>query len=38
MILNVLCQEWAVVKGVSLADATHEINSLLKKGKAAQDR
>jgi CarD family transcriptional regulator len=38
MILNVLCQEWAVVKGVSQADATHEINSLLKKGKAAQDR
>ena len=35
-ILNVLCQEWAVVKGVTQADATNEINVLLKKGRAAQ--
>lgn len=35
MVLNVLCQEWAVVKGVSQADASHEINTLMKKGKAA---
>ena len=36
MSMNVLCQEWAAVKGVSQADASHEINILLKNGKAAQ--
>ena len=36
MILNVLCQEWAVVSGVSQDEASHEINLLLKKGRAAQ--
>jgi RNA polymerase-interacting CarD/CdnL/TRCF family regulator len=36
MILNVLCQEWAAVKGVTQDEASHEIDSLLKKGKAAQ--
>jgi len=35
-ILNVLCQERAVVKGVSQDEASYEINTLLKKGKAAQ--
>jgi len=34
MILNVLCQEWAAVKGVTQDEASHEINILLKKGKA----
>jgi len=36
MILNVLCQEWAAVKGITQDEATHEINGFLKKGKAAQ--
>ena len=36
MALNVLCQEWAAVKGITQAEASHEINILLKKGKAAQ--
>ena len=37
MSLDVLCQEWAVVKGISQADAAHEINSLLKKGRASKE-
>ena len=37
MTLNVLCQEWATVKGVSEAEASHEVNGLLKKGRAAQE-
>ncbi|MGD8406179.1 MAG: CarD family transcriptional regulator [Anaerolineales bacterium] len=36
MILNVLCQEWAAVSGVSQDEASHEIDMLLKKGRAAQ--
>jgi CarD family transcriptional regulator len=36
MVLNVLCQEWAAVKDISQADASHEINTLLKKGKSDQ--
>ncbi|NOY99331.1 MAG: hypothetical protein GXP40_09065 [Chloroflexi bacterium] len=35
--LNVLCQEWAAVEGLSLAEASHEIGVLLKKGRAAQE-
>jgi CarD family transcriptional regulator len=35
-ILDVLCQEWAAVKGMSVADASYEINGLLKKGRAAK--
>ncbi len=35
VILNVLSQEWAVVDGVSLAEASHEINVLLKRGRSA---
>ena len=34
MILNVLCQEWAAVKGVTQDEASQEINILLKKGRA----
>ena len=37
MILNVLCQEWAAVSGVSQEEASHEINMLLKKNRAAQE-
>jgi CarD family transcriptional regulator len=38
MTLNVLCQEWAAVKGVSQTDASHEIDVLLRKGRAAKER
>ena len=38
MVLNVLCQEWAAVNGVSQVEASHEINDLLKKGRATQER
>ena len=34
VILNVLGQEWATVEGVSEAEAAHEIELLLKKGRA----
>jgi len=34
MTFDVLCQEWAAVDGTSLADATHEINHLLKEARA----
>ena len=37
IILNVLGQEWAVVEGVSQIEASHEINGLLKKGRAANE-
>ena len=37
MVLNVLCQEWAAVKGVSQIEASHEIDILLKKGRAVQE-
>jgi len=35
MILDVLCQEWAAVKGVSVVKASHEIDAFLKKSRAA---
>jgi RNA polymerase-interacting CarD/CdnL/TRCF family regulator len=38
MILNVLCQEWAAVKGATLDEASHEINGYLKKGRAAESQ
>lgn len=34
VIMNVLSQEWAVVEGVSVIEASHEISTLLKKGRA----
>ena len=37
MVMNVLCQEWAAVKGVTRAEASYEINGLLKKGRAATE-
>jgi len=33
--LNVLCQEWAVVAGVPLGEATHTIDAYLSNGKKA---
>jgi len=33
MAFDVLCQEWAAVDEISLTDATHEINLLLKKAR-----
>jgi RNA polymerase-interacting CarD/CdnL/TRCF family regulator len=36
-IMNVLCQEWAVVEGLSEVVASHEISVLLKKGRAAHE-
>jgi RNA polymerase-interacting CarD/CdnL/TRCF family regulator len=38
MIMNVLCQEWAAVKVVTQAEALYEINGLLKKGRATNER
>jgi RNA polymerase-interacting CarD/CdnL/TRCF family regulator len=35
--LDVLYQEWAVVEGITPAEATSEIVSLLKKGREAHD-
>ncbi len=35
VVLNVLCQEWAAVEGVPLAQATHSINAYLGMGKKA---
>jgi RNA polymerase-interacting CarD/CdnL/TRCF family regulator len=35
VIQNVLSQEWAVVEGISVVEASHEISVLLKKGRAA---
>jgi hypothetical protein len=37
MALNVLCQEWAAVKGITQVEASLEINGLLKKGRAAKE-
>src|SRR3990172_2263854 len=36
MALQVLCQEWAMIKDIPLADASQEINQLLKRGRAKQ--
>lgn len=30
---RVLCQEWAIVEGITLAEATHEISALLEQNK-----
>lgn len=35
---NVLCQEWAMVEGVTLADAVQEINTLLEKSRRALNK
>jgi len=35
--MNVLCQEWAAVKGITQAEASHQIAGLLKKGRAAKE-
>ncbi len=35
--MNVLCQEWAAVKGVSQTEAEHEITVYLKKGRASTE-
>jgi CarD family transcriptional regulator, regulator of rRNA transcription len=35
-ILSVLCQEWAIVEGITLSAATYEISTLLEKGKLAR--
>jgi len=35
-ILKVLCEEWAIVKGMTQAEASLEINTLLKNNKAVQ--
>jgi RNA polymerase-interacting CarD/CdnL/TRCF family regulator len=37
VIMNVLSQEWAIVEGISLVEAAHEISVLLKKGRTAND-
>ncbi|MGD8403125.1 MAG: CarD family transcriptional regulator [Anaerolineales bacterium] len=37
MIMNVLSQEWAAIKGVSQAEASNEIDALLSKGRAAHE-
>jgi CarD family transcriptional regulator len=31
---NVLCEEWALVEGIALADAVQEVNSLLEKSRS----
>ena len=35
--LDVLCQEWSVVEGISQADASQEIDLLLKRGRSAHE-
>ena len=35
--LDVLCQEWAAVEGISLIEAAAEIESLLEEGRQAND-
>lgn len=35
--LNVLCQEWAAVQGITQGDASAEISGLLKKGRATKE-
>ena len=37
MAMEVLCQEWAAVKGITQADASYEITGLLKKGRASEE-
>jgi CarD family transcriptional regulator, regulator of rRNA transcription len=32
-LLSVLCQEWAIVEGITLSEASYEISSLLEQGK-----
>jgi CarD family transcriptional regulator len=34
-IRGVLCQEWAIVEGITLSEATYEISTLLEKGRLA---
>ena len=34
---DVLCQEWAAVEGITLAEAAREVESLLEKGRQAND-
>jgi RNA polymerase-interacting CarD/CdnL/TRCF family regulator len=34
-ILSVLCQEWAIVEGITLSAATYEISTLLEKSRLA---
>ena len=34
-IVNVLCQEWALVEGITLSAAAYEISTLLEKGRLA---
>jgi CarD family transcriptional regulator len=35
---NVLCQEWALVEGVTLAEAIQEVTSLLEKSRSMMNR
>jgi len=35
---NVLCQEWALVEGVTLSEAMHEVTSLLEKSRRALNK
>jgi len=37
IVLNVLCQEWAAIQDLSLAEASQEIKLLLKKGRVEQE-
>jgi CarD family transcriptional regulator len=37
MAQDVLCQEWAAVEGITLEEAAAEINTLLEKGKRADE-
>ena len=37
MILNVLCQEWAIVEELPVGEASYEIGVLLKKGRTAHE-
>ena len=37
IVLNVLCQEWSAVEGVSQIEASQEISILLKKGRTAHE-
>jgi RNA polymerase-interacting CarD/CdnL/TRCF family regulator len=37
-ILGVLCEEWAIVEGIPISEATDEINSLLEKSRSTTAR
>ncbi|MDK1028656.1 MAG: CarD family transcriptional regulator [Anaerolineae bacterium] len=37
IIFDVLCQEWSIVDELPLAEASHEIGDLLKKGRVAHE-